>query len=380
MLSMLFEYEVLRVIWWLLLGVLLVGYAIMDGFDLGVATLLQFIAKTEMEKKILINTIEPYWEGNQVWLILGGGAIFAAWPAVYAVSFSGMYIPMFLLLFALIVRPVAFTFRSKYENKTWKGFWSWMHFVSGILPSILCGLAIGNVMLGLPFKIDSYDLSMSYHGTFFDLFNPFALLCGFVSLCMLIMHGSVYAALKTEGIIAKRAKNIVKIAGVLLLLSYSIGGIMTAFVIKGYVITSVVITNGPSYPFNKQVVQLLGGWFHNFSTMPLTLIAPVFVFLGVLVTFKLVSINKMGLAFISSSIAILGVVSTAGLVMFPFILPSSIDLNSSLTVWDSSSSALTLKVMLIATIIFMPMVIIYTSWVFKVLKGKITEDTLEEKY
>lgn len=379
MLSMLFDYEVLRVLWWILLGALLIGYAIMDGFDLGVATLLPFVAKTEVEKRVLLHTIEPYWEGNQIWLVLGGGAIFAAWPAVYAVSFSGLYLALCLVLVATILRPVSFAFRNKYESETWRGFWSSTHFISGILPALLTGVAVGNVILGLPFKINPADLSITYHGSFFALLNPFALLCGLVSLSMIIMQGSVYTALKTEGIIAARSKNIAKGAAIVLLVLYAIGGFVTAICIKGYVITSDIIYNGPSNPLYKTVEQVQGAWFHNFTNMPWTLLAPVLVVLGVILVLFSIKKGCMLSAFASSSLTIFGVVSTAGVIMFPFILPSSYDLASSLTVWDASSSALTLKAMLIATVIFLPIVLIYTAWVFKVLKGKVTEHTMEEK-
>ncbi len=380
MLSMLFEYEALRVIWWILLGALLIGYAIMDGFDLGVATLLPFIAKTETEKRILINTIEPYWEGNQIWLVLGGGAIFAAWPAVYAVSFSGLYLALCLVLIALILRPVSFAFRNKYENETWRGFWSWTHFISGFLPSLLTGVAVGNVIIGLPFKIDPIDLSITYHGSFFALLNPFSLLCGLLSLSMLVMQGSVYTALKTEEVIATRSKIIAKFAGILLLILYVIGGLLTALYIKGYVIKSEVMMNGPSNPLYKTVEQVQGAWFNNFANMPWTLVAPVLVVLGVILVITFLKKDNMIGAFICSSVAIFGVVSTVGVIMFPFILPSSYDLVSSLTVWDASSSVLTLKIMLITTIIFLPIVLLYTAWVFRVLRGKVTENTLEEDY
>ncbi|MCL2566539.1 MAG: cytochrome d ubiquinol oxidase subunit II [Alphaproteobacteria bacterium] len=375
------DYEILRVIWWLLLGVLLIGYAIMDGFDLGVSTLLPFIAKTETEKRVLLHTIEPYWEGNQIWLVLGGGAIFAAWPAIYAVSFSGLYLALCLVLVALILRPVSFAFRNKFEDTAWKGFWSWTHFISGFLPALLTGVAVGNVIIGLPFKIDQFDLSITYHGGFFELLNPFALLCGLVSLSMIIMQGSIYTAMKTEDALHERSKVIAKYAGMVLLVLYAIGALFTAFLVKGYVITSAVITNGPSNPLYKTVEQKVGAWFHNFIDMPWTLLAPVLVILGVVFVLKFIKADKMGYAIISSSTAIFGVVATAGVIMFPFILPSSYDLASSLTVWDSSSSQLTLQIMLIVTLIFFPIVVLYTGWVFRVLRGKVNQQTVaEEEY
>ncbi|MDR2008109.1 MAG: cytochrome d ubiquinol oxidase subunit II [Alphaproteobacteria bacterium] len=374
------DYEILRVIWWLLLGTLLIGYAIMDGFDLGVSTLLPFIAKTETEKRVLINTIEPYWEGNQIWLVLGGGAIFAAWPAIYAVSFSGLYLALCLVLVALILRPVSFAFRNKYEDTKWKGFWTWTHFVSGFLPALLTGVAVGNVIIGLPFKIDPFDLSITYHGNFFQLLNPFALLCGLVSLSMIIMQGSIYTAMKTEDALHERSKVIAKYAGLLLLALYAVGALFTAFLVKGYIITSEVIANAPSNPMYKTVEQGVGVWFHNFVDMPWTLLAPALVILGVVLVLRFIKLDKMFCALIASSTAIFGVVATAGVIMFPFILPSSYDLTSSLTVWDASSSQLTLQIMLIVTIIFLPIVLLYTAWVFRVLRGKVKPSSIEEEY
>lgn len=236
MLDILLSYESLRVIWWVLLGILLIGFAIMDGFDLGVATLLPFIAKTEKEKQITIHTIAPYWEGNQVWLLLGGGAIFAAWPAVYAVSFSALYLVLFLLLIAILLRPVSFTFREKIQNKIWKRVWTYTHFVSGVVPSFLAGVAVGNVILGIPFSINPEDLSIAYHGTFLGLFSPYALLIGLISLVMLVVQGAIYAALKTEGNIAKRAARIASVAILILLVLYVVASVISMFFMEGYVL------------------------------------------------------------------------------------------------------------------------------------------------
>src|SRR5271168_3707263 len=171
----------LRLIWWALLGILLIGFAIMDGFDLGAAILLPFVAKTDGERRVVINSVGPVWEGNQVWLILGGGAIFAAWPTLYAVAFSGFYLAMFLVLCALIVRPVAFKFRSKLTNPNWRSIWDWALFVCGAVPSLVFGVAFGNVIEGAPFRFDD-TMRMTYEGTLLGLLNPFALSCGLVSV------------------------------------------------------------------------------------------------------------------------------------------------------------------------------------------------------
>src|SRR5579863_5185627 len=165
------SYEILRLIWWALLGVLLIGFAIMDGFDLGAAILLPFVGRTDAERRVAINTVGPVWEGNQVWLILGGGAIFAAWPPLYAVAFSGFYLAMFLVLCALILRPAGFKYRSKVSNPAWRRVWDWALFVGGLVPALIFGVAFGNVLRGVPFRFDD-TLRMTYEGTLFGLLNP----------------------------------------------------------------------------------------------------------------------------------------------------------------------------------------------------------------
>src|SRR5271165_1280074 len=192
------DYPILRLIWWAFLGVLLIGFAVMDGFDLGAALLQPFVARTDIEKRMVLNSIGPVWEGNQVWFILGGGAAFAAWPPLYAVSFSGFYLAMFLVLAALILRPVSITFHSKLEDPGWRRVWDWAFFVSGIVPSLVFGVAFGNLFLGVPFHLDD-TLRVTYEGGLLGLLNPWALLCGLVSASMLAMHGGAWLAFKTEG-------------------------------------------------------------------------------------------------------------------------------------------------------------------------------------
>src|SRR3990167_7476708 len=199
------DIEILRIIWWMLLGVLFMGFAVMDGFDLGAATLLPFVAKDDMERRIVLNTIGPVWEGNQVWIILGAGAIFAAWPMIYAVAFSGAYFAVLLLLLTMgISRPVSFKYRSKLPGIFWRRTWDWVVFTGGCLPAIIFGVLMGNVMLGLPFYFDD-SMRIFYSGTFLALFSPFALWCGATRLMMLTMHGGLYLAIKTDSPIRERA-------------------------------------------------------------------------------------------------------------------------------------------------------------------------------
>lgn len=366
----LIDYETLRVIWWLLLGVLLIGFAVMDGFDLGVATLMPFVGKTDTERRVVINTIGPVWEGNQVWLILGGGAIFAAWPPLYAVSFSGFYLAMFAILFALILRPVGFKYRSKRESVVWRTSWDWALFIGGLVPALVMGVAVGNVLQGVPFHF-SDDLRIFYDGTtLFELLNPYGLLAGLLSVAMLAMHGAGWLTLKTAGEVNARARRIGMIAAIATIALFAIGGFWLTL-IDGYRFTSTIDTGGPSNPLYKTVEVTSGVWFQNYAAHPWMMIAPALGFLGALGSLLAFAAKKDGLPWLMSSVSILGIISTVGLSMFPFILPSNVDPKSSLTVWDASSSHMTLFIMLVCAVIFVPIIIAYTSFVYKVLWGKV---------
>jgi len=371
------DYEILRLIWWLFLGVLLIGFAIMDGFDLGVATLLPFVARTDTERRVAINTIGPVWEGNQVWLLLGGGAVFAAFPPIYAAAFSGFYIAMFLVLASLILRPVGFEFRNKIADAHWRAFWDYALFAGGLVPALVFGVAFGNLLQGVPFRIDS-DLRVLYEGGgLFELLNPFGLLCGLVSLAMLSTHGAVYLTVKAEGPVKERAAAFVRIGALATVALFVIAGFWVAFVLSGYAITGAVSSNGPSNPLLKTVALVRGQWLQNYGTYGWMLLAPALGIAGPLLTIWLTAGKRSGLAFVTSAAGILGIISTAGVSMFPFLMPSSIMPAASLTVWDATSSHLTLFVMLLATLIFLPIVLAYTGFVFRVLKGPVTAKQIE---
>lgn len=374
----LLDYETLRLIWWLLLGVLLIGFAVMDGFDLGTQTLLPFVAKTDIERRVVINSVGPVWEGNQVWLILGGGAIFAAWPPLYAVSFSGFYLAMFAILAALILRPVGFKYRSKRESTRWRNGWDWALFVGGIVPALIMGVAVGNVLQGVPFRFGS-DLRIFYDGTtLFELLNPFGLLAGLLSVAMLSMHGASWLMLKTDGVVRDRARRYGAAAALVTIVLFALGGLWIWAGIDGYRFTSAIVTDGPSNPLAKTVEQGAGIWFENYAAKPWTMTAPVLGFVGALGALLFAAIRKEVLTLLSSGLSIFGIISTVGLSMFPFILPSSIDPNSSLTVWDASSSHLTLFIMLVSTAIFLPIILAYTTWVYRVLWGKVDEQEIRD--
>jgi cytochrome d ubiquinol oxidase subunit II len=367
------DYETLRVIWWLLLGVLLIGFAVMDGFDFGVAMWLPWISKTDIEKRILINSIAPTWEGNQVWFILSGGAIFAAWPMLYAVSFSGFYLAMLLVLLALILRPVGFKYRSKVNNPKWRAGWDAALFISGLLPPLLFGVAVGNVLQGVPFHFDE-SLRPFYTGTFLELVNPFALLSGVLSVLMLAMHGAFFLNVKTQGILQSRAMVAARFCGLLTVLFFIAAGFWAYYNIDGYNLISIIPHDGPSNPLYKHVIRAPFAWFHNYQTIPITLLVPVTAVIAALLACLLTRNPRT--AFVFSGLSVSSIIATVGVSMFPFILPSSSNPAQSLIVWDSSSSQLTLFIMLIATVIFLPIVLTYTAWVYRVLRGKVTEQTV----
>lgn len=371
------DYETLRVIWWLLLGLLLIGFAVMDGFDLGIGMLLHRIARTDLERRIVINTIGPVWEGNQVWFILGGGAIFAAWPMLYAVAFSGFYFAMLLVLFALILRPIGFKYRSKINNENWRRCWDFALFIGGFLPALLFGVAIGNVLQGVPFYFDE-TLRAFYTGDLVGLLNPFALLCGLVSVAMLVMHGGVYLANKTSDVIQKRAINYAIGAAIALIVLFALAGVWIAKGINGFVVTMPLSHIGPSNPLYKQVIAAAGAWVINYTQRPYFMLIPACGFAAALFAIVFLRTKYFKLAWSASALSVASVVATVGISMFPFLLPSSTQPSMSLLIWDASSSHTTLFIMLIATIIFLPLILLYTAWVYRVLRGKVTDTYIKD--
>ena len=331
------DFETLKVIWWLLLGVLLIGFAIMDGFDLGVGMLLPFVGRGDTERRVIINTIGPVWEGNQVWLILGGGAIFAAWPALYAASFSGFYLAMLLVLAALILRPVGFKFRSKMPGTRWRANWDWALFVGGLVPTLVFGVAMGNLLEGVPFSFDS-ELRATYTFGLFDLLNPFALLCGIVSIAMLLTHGAVYLSVKSDGAVAQRARAISRFAAISWILLFSMAGAWLWFGHFGFAITAGDLPGGQPDPLAKTAIAQSGAWFANYVRWPATLLVPAVGLLAPLLVALLANIRQRVVVFVISGLGIAGVIGSMGVSLFPFLLPSSSHPQSSLTVWDASSS------------------------------------------
>jgi len=374
---MIFDYETLKVIWWLFIGVLLIGFAVTDGFDMGVGALLPFLGRTDEERRVIINSVGATWEGNQVWFITAGGATFAAWPLVYATAFSGFYWALLLVLFALFFRPVGFDYRSKVDDPRWRNAWDWGLFIGGAVPALVFGVAFGNLLLGVPFHYDR-DMQVYYAGSFFALLNPFGLLAGVVSLAMLIMHGATYLQLRSEGEINARARMAVKVAAIVMMAAFALAGLWLAAGIDGYRIVSMPQADTAFTPLAKAVVKEPGAWLANYGAHPWMIAAPVIAFAGAAIAIVFSTVNRPLAAFVASALSVTGVILTAGFSLFPFIMPSSSNPASSLTVWDAVSSHRTLQVMFWVVVIFLPIVVAYTSWVYRVLRGKITVETIRK--
>ena len=365
-----FDYATLKIIWWLLVGALLVGFAIMDGHDMGVGTLLTFVGRSDIERRVVINTVGPHWDGNQVWFITAGGALFAAWPIVYATAFSGFYWAMMLVLWALFFRPVGFDYRSKIHNATWRSTWDWGLFIGGAVPPLVFGIAFGNLLQGVPFQFDDYLVS-TYTGSFWQLLNPFALLVGVVSSAMITLQGGTYLAHRTEGIIQQRAIRGAVTAAIVLVLAFVAAGIWLQGM-DGYRITSVIDAGALPDPLGKTVVREAGSWMLNYGKQPLLWLLPAMALATAILAAALLLARHTLSAFVASSLVVIGVIGTAGASMFPFIMPSSSMPNASLTVWDSVSSHLSLGIMFWATLIFLPLIVVYTSWAYRIMRGKVT--------
>ncbi|NOT84484.1 MAG: cytochrome d ubiquinol oxidase subunit II [Methylococcaceae bacterium] len=372
-----FDFETLRIIWWAILIFLVCGFAVMDGFDLGIGMLLPFLGKTDAERRVMLNTIGPTWEGNQTWLVTLGGISFGAWSLVYATLFSGAYTGMLALLFGLFLRPVGFDYRSKLPNPRWRSAWDWALFAGGLVPAVVLSLAAGNVIIGLPFQLDN-ELRSSFSGGFWDLFQPFALLCVVVGLSLLCLHGAVFLHWRTEAALAERARRVIVYSALMFVVSFSVAGIWIAFSLDGYRITSAIDTRIITPLLSKTVVKANGLWMNNYSTYPWLMLSPTFAIIGAGLVVFLSAKRHTGLAFISSSLVVVCVILTAAGSMFPFMIPSSSSPVSSLTVWDASASLYTMKLLFFATVLLMPIVMAYTVWVYRILRGKVTLADIEK--
>ena len=371
------DYEFLRIIWWVLVIVLLIGFSVTDGFDMGVTALLPVAGKKEVEKRIMINSIAPHWDGNQVWLLTAGGAIFAAWPIVYSVAFSGFYIALFLVLAALFFRPIGFEYRAKIDNPTWRAVWDWGLFAGGFVPALVFGVAFGNLLQGVPFELNELS-QVTYTGSFFALLNPLALLCGVLSLAMLVTHGANWLQMKTTAELRNRARAITQVGALVTLITFVLAGVWLSFK-EGYVVTSVLDHFAPSSPASgKEVAVEVGAWFKNFNETPALWIFPALVVIGALLNVVASKANRCGFAFFFSVLTMAGVIITAAVSMFPFVMPSSTHPAQSLLMWDATSSELTLTLMFYLALVFVSISLLYTIWSYYKMFGRLDESFVED--
>ncbi|OOE45612.1 cytochrome d ubiquinol oxidase subunit II [Salinivibrio kushneri] len=371
-----FDYEMLRLIWWVLIGVLLIGFTVTDGFDMGVGALLTLIGKTDSERRVMINAVAPHWEGNQVWLVTAGGALFAAWPLVYAVSFSGFYIAMVVTLAALFFRPMGFDYRSKIDDPRWRTAWDWGLVLGGFVPPVIFGVAFGNLLQGVPFQLSDL-LIPTYTGGFFALLNPFALVCGLVSLFMVVLQGATWLQLKTTDALHVRARNVAQLCALLTTVLFVAAGFWVQNM-DGFVVVSDAANQAASNPLAKEVALQSGAWMRNYQAMPILWLAPLVGAVMPLLALMASRLERGGWAFLFSSLAVAGVILTAGIAMFPFVMPSSTFPGHSLTMWDATSSELTLSIMTIVAAVFVPIILAYTLWCYIKMFGRLDAQYIED--
>ncbi|MEP7184296.1 MAG: cytochrome d ubiquinol oxidase subunit II [Rhodanobacter sp.] len=363
-------YAILQCIWWGLLGVLLMGLAVMVGMDMGVGTILRYVGRSDVERRVALNIVGPHWEGNQVWFILGGGAVFAAFPLIYATAFSGFYVVMLLLLWSMILRPLGFEYRSKMPSPAWRNMWDWTLLVSGLLPMVIFGAAIGNLFRGVPFHFD-WTLTSTYTGSFLGLFNPFAILCGLLAACLSILMGAVTVMNGAEGVMYERGRTLARLGAAIGAALFAVGGWWVQRM-PGFVLDAAPGAGVPQTPMQQQVSLHAGAWLGNFHAHPMLWLVPVLGFVGMAASYLAANARRSHLAWWLGALAWAGVIGTVGAALFPFMLPSISEPAQSLTIWNSSSSRVTLGWMLGFTAVFVPLIVWYTSWAFYVMRGKVS--------
>ncbi|MFA0055767.1 cytochrome d ubiquinol oxidase subunit II [Vibrio echinoideorum] len=371
-----FDYENLRLFTWAVIGVLLIGFIITDGFDMGVAALLPVLGKSDVDRRVMINSIAPHWDGNQVWLVTAGGAIFAIWPAIYAAAFSGFYLAMIIVLATLWLRPLGMDYRSKIDDPRWKQTCDVALVVSGFIPPVIFGVGFGNLMLGVPFEFNEF-LMMSYQGGFWDLLTPFPLLCGLVSLAMVVTQGAAFLQMKTTGDLKQRAQKVIVCMALVTVGLFIVGGLY-AYALPGYLITSPVVTDGVSNPLLKHVMKFDDLLLHNYENYPVLWGIPALGIIGMLICAVMTRLNRAGLAFASSSLSIASIITTAGVALFPMIMPSSLMPSHSLTLWDGTSSELTLSIISVVAVIVVPIILGYTIWCYYKMFGRLDSQYIHD--
>lgn len=365
------DYETLKLIWWGLVLFMLVGFIVMDGFDLGIAMLLPVVSNEDEDRRLVINSVGPVWEGNQVWLIAGAGALFAAWPLVYAAAFSALYVPMIVLLLGLFLRPVGFDYRSKLADPLWRRWWDRALVAGGLVPTLVLSAAIALVMQGLPFRFDS---ALRLHYGAFDFHWSWIASVVATGVSLLLLHGASFLQAKVTGTPALRARGIAILLAPLVTLCYLLAG-WHLLGLPGYQLTGLAgqpfDPNAAISPLMKGVIPHACGWLGNYFDYPLLWLVPLIGTLAPLASGIAAWQEKGRLALLASGLACAAMLCSVAIALFPFVLPSSLDPASSLTLWDGTSSFKTLTIMFGIVLVLMPINLGYTGWVYRVVRGKL---------
>lgn len=373
-------YTLLQLVWAAVLCVLFIGLGLMVGMDMGVGTLLRFVGRNDGERRTALNIVGPHWDGNQVWFILGGGAIFAAFPTLYATSFSVFYVVMILLLFSMILRPVAFEYRSKADSRYWRASWDWVFLVSGALPMFIYGAAFGNVMEGVGYHFGWTGQYYQDESFLSYLVNPFAILCGLMSVALSVCQGAAMLMIRAEEPIYGRARRYGVMGGLSAAALFIAGGLFVSHM-KGYVLVST--DSGMSVnPLHGQHVSVVnGGWMQNFQQHPVLWLLPLLGLGSMIVAVLALWKDRPAIGWWFGLGSWTGTIGTVGAAMFPFMMPSSTAPDQSLTVWNSTASAYGLTCMAVIALIFMPIILSYTSWCYYVMRGKVrTENIIHDTH
>jgi len=359
---MISDLESLRLIWWVVLGFFMIGLALSEGISLGVSMLLPVLGKSELERKEMIKPVVPISLSNLAWFIVLVAIVFAAWPIAYAVTLASFYPLLVLMLLALLFRPLALYFFGANNDEQWQQTVKKVLGISGLVPAVLLGLLVGNILKGIPFHLES-DMQIRFLGDFWGLFNLFSLLVAFTCLALLAMYGAVFLQLRTNNELQQNAKAMAIRAAMLFLILFAVTGLWITH-LEGYHISSEILPNAPSNPLAKFVKRGEGLWLDNYEHLPALWVVPVFAFLAAGATLWLAKLDKAYWAMCASVLCVIMVVLTFGISMFPFLLPSNMSLNSSLTIWDSSASQLNLQLLLWVVIFALPMMVACSRWLF----------------
>ncbi|OGT69384.1 MAG: cytochrome d ubiquinol oxidase subunit II [Gammaproteobacteria bacterium RIFCSPHIGHO2_12_FULL_45_9] len=364
----------LQIIWWFLIGLILIIYASTAGYDAGLTAYLPFLKKEE-DKRVVLNISAPTWDGNQTWVVFAGGGLFVVWPMVYSAAFSGLYFAFIAILWTLLLRPPGYDYRSKLHSHLWRRTWDVLLAISGLVPVFLFGVIVGNAFLGFPFTIEPHFFQPIYHVELSHLLNPFGLLCGFISVFMILMHGSSYLARRSENELCALGRRMHKLFLVILSLLFT-SAALWVIALPGFVLLHQD-ADPLLYPLQNTVQLIPHAWIERYHQNPLCYFAPLVTYASWMMSYIANQKARFTLCFWSSVLSIAGVMACVGFALFPFVFPSSFNLNHSLTVWNASSGQYALNTMLCIGVVLLSVTLWYKLWTFKVIWSK--QKTLSAK-